>query len=369
MAGIEHALTGVTFIVPVFNGRAWITDALDAISREVVGLRHEIIVVDDGSTDGSRELLDGIASEKRIVLLDGPRLGAAAAINCGLAAAMHAIVCQVDQDVIVQTGWLTALIETLRNPEVAAAQGVYIAPEQSSVMQRVAALDLRQRYQRVGNQPLDHVCTGNTAYRRDALRSIGGFREGLGYGYDNDASYRLVKAGYRLALCEGARAIHYWPATFRRFLRTQYGLGYGRLDLVRLHPARFRGDRISDWRMMLHAPAALAAVTALALAGVLHALAGPWQVPLLIGLSTTAFLMIDRLIASLRAARDFGDPLAACLFVPVRLSRDLAWACALVVWALRALARRPAVPSHSMSRRFTQGGMRHREVAGARSGA
>ena len=57
---------------------------------------------------------------------------------------------------------------------------------------------------------MDHACTGNSVYRAEAVRRVGGFDESLGYGYDNDMSYRLGRAGYRLAFCRQARSTHRW---------------------------------------------------------------------------------------------------------------------------------------------------------------
>ena len=51
--------------------------------------------------------------------------------------------------------------------------------------------DLEQRYRRIRGDEVDHVCTGNTAYRASALHQVGLLDETLGYGSDNDLSYRL----------------------------------------------------------------------------------------------------------------------------------------------------------------------------------
>jgi hypothetical protein len=95
---------------------------------------------------------------------------------------------------------------------------------------------------------------GNTAYRVSALAAIGFFDESLGYGYDNDVSYRLRAAGYRLVMCPDARSIHQWRDGWRAYFRQQYGFGYGRLDLVAKHRRRVAGDDVSPLSMMLHAP-------------------------------------------------------------------------------------------------------------------
>ena len=145
----------------------------------------------------------------RVACVDGAGRGAAAAINLGVRAprasdhlpgrsgrrrraGLDASRCS--------TRW------TIR--DVAAAQGYYVArSRRASFWARV--MGARPRAALCGDREArrDHVCTGNTAYRARGARSRSGlFDEDLGYGYDNDMSYRLQAAGYRLVFCRDARS-------------------------------------------------------------------------------------------------------------------------------------------------------------------
>src|SRR5688572_21565568 len=97
---------GVSFVIPVHNGAPWLRAVLDAIATEVQGRTAEVIVVDDASTDESRAIVESLVRERPLRLLDGGGRGAAAAINVGVRTARHPIVCQIDQDVVVDPGWL-----------------------------------------------------------------------------------------------------------------------------------------------------------------------------------------------------------------------------------------------------------------------
>ncbi len=68
------ASPGVSFVVPVFNGRRFVRRTFDAIAAECAGLPHEIIAIDDGSTDGSRRVLRELESAGRLrwIPRDGP---------------------------------------------------------------------------------------------------------------------------------------------------------------------------------------------------------------------------------------------------------------------------------------------------------
>ncbi len=339
-------LAGVSFVVPVKNGARWLDDALTAIFAQADGRPFEVLAVDDGSDDDSPAILARFAA-RGLRVVEGPRRGAAAALNAGVRAAAHPIICQVDQDVIVRAGWMRALAATLDDPAVAAAQGWYTTDPAASLWARAQGLDVEQRYDRIRGAYVDHVCTGNSAYRRDALLAVGGFDETFGYGYDNDMSYRLAAAGHRLVFCRDAKALHRWREGARGYLKQMYGQGYGRIDLVAKHRGKARGDDVSSWPMMLHAPLMLIALAALACAAVLAAAGGPWRAPAIAAAALVALLAGERSVAGVRAARRFKNA-GALVFVPAHLLRDLAWVAALGAWSVRRLRGRARRPTDSM---------------------
>ncbi len=341
---------GVSFVVPVHNGERWLDEVLPAILAQGDGRPMEVIAVEDRSADGSPGILRAYAAGGRLRVIEGRGDGAAAAINQGIRHAIYPIICQVDQDVILQPGWMARLTAELSAPELAAAQGRYRTPGDGTVWARVMGLDLEQRYGRIPGRDVDHVCTGNSVYRAEALHKVGLFDERLGYGYDNDMSYRLGVAGYRLAFCREATSEHRWRAGAAAYLAQQYGFGYGRLDLIAKHRGRLTGDQVSGLGMILHAPLMLLVLATLAATILLRLAGGPWVPAAVAGSGLLMLLTLERLAAGLRAAVRFRDP-AGLYFVPIHLLRDVAWALALSVWVVRRLVGRPAQPSDSMPRR------------------
>ena len=339
---------GVSFIVPVHNGAVWIRDTVDSILAQADGRPIEVIVVDDRSRDGSAEVLRQIVARAPIVrVIAGGGRGAAAAINAGIRAARFPIICQVDQDVRLDPGWMRQLVRQLDDPGVAAAQGYYTADPDASLYARAMNLDLEQRYAAIVGDETSHVCTGNSAYKAEALHRVGLFDETFGYGYDNDISYRLQAAGYRLKFCRGARSVHRWREGLAGYLAQQYGFGYGRIDLVAKHPQRFSGDTVSPVVMMSHpllmGLAVLAVVTALLIA----ALSGPWHALAIGAAGLIVVLALERAVAGMRAARRFRDA-TALAFPLLHLARDAAWVVAIAVWLTRRFIGRPSRPWHSM---------------------
>jgi glycosyltransferase involved in cell wall biosynthesis len=309
----------------------------------------EIVVVDDGSEDRTVEILRTL-DWPEIRLIAGGGRGAAAALNTGIRAAQYPFICQVDQDVVLHDGWLVRLLRALDDPGVAAAQGCYVADRASRLAARVMGFDLEQRYQALGEGRTTHVCTGNSVYRASALHRVGLFDEGLGYGYDNDMSYRLQQAGYRLVFCRDARSTHRWRDDFWGYCVQQYGFGYGRLDIVARHLRRVTGDSVSPVRMMLHPVVMSVALLTMAAAAILAVSGRPWPLLAMIAAGLIGGLAIERAVAGLRAAVGFRST-APLVFPLFHLVRDAAWVAAIGVWTTRRITGRGSRPSHSMTPR------------------
>ena len=263
--------------------------------------------------------------------------------------AAHEIVCQVDQDVEVLGGWLATLVDALDDDAIGAAQGVYVPERSAPFLARVTALDLAQRYGRIAHGT-DHVCTGNTAYPRSALIAAGLLDEALGYGYDNDLSYRLASAGYGLVICPGARSLHHWRASIRGYLWQQYGFGYGRLDVLARHP-RPRRRRRGVSHPHDGAPGRARSVAGLGgSCGPDAAHRGTLACHVCLALVLAGALVIERAWAGASALRRHGD-WAALAFPVVHLARDAAWVAAMVTWSIRRALGRGGHPAHSMTPR------------------
>jgi hypothetical protein len=339
-------VTGVSFVVPVRNGAAFIRQTLESIVAQADGRLLEVVVVDDGSDDASAAILGEIEARCPLVRVPGPGRGAAAALNAGIRAARFPIICQVDQDVVLQHGWMQHIVGELLDSRVAAAQGYFTTAPHAPLLVRVMGWDLEQRYAAIAGRT-DHVCTGNSAYRAEALHQVGLFDEALGYGYDNDMSYRLLTAGYRLTLCREARCIHHWRDGLVGYLKQQYGFGYGRLDLVAKHVSRIGGDMVSPPAMMLHPVLTFMGLISL-IGGLVASSTGiAARSAYLCAFAIFAGLAVERLLAGIAAARRFRT-LAPLMFPLVHLARNFAWIAAILRWSIRRLGRTPSSPGHSM---------------------
>lgn len=337
-------MIGVSVVIPVHNAGRGLVDVVRAVLAQAAAHRQlEVILVDDRSNDAAVEVVRRAWPDAPLVVVEGDGRGAAAAINRGLLQARYPLVAQIDQDVVLGHGWLDQVLPALDDESVAAAQGQYVTDADASLLARVMGRDLQERYAALDGDT-EHVCTGNVVYRAAALRQVGGFDESLGYGYDNDMSYRLRAAGYRLRYVGAAHSTHGWREGLSGYVRQQYGFGYGRLDLVAKHRGRLAGDSVSPVMMMLHP-----VVTALALAllGTSALLAGAALPLVAIALALLGGLACERAWVGVRAARRFSDPVPL-LFPAVHLVRDVAWVAAIAVWLTRRAAGMRTHPRHSM---------------------
>jgi hypothetical protein len=143
--------------------------------------------------------------------------------------------------------------------------------------------------------------------------------------------------------------VHRWRPRLRHYLVQQFGVAYGRLDLVAKYPERFGGDQVSGPGMIVHAAATTLALALLGIAALATGLGRDAAAPLAAALAIPAALAVERSVAGVRAALRFRDP-AGLLFPVAHLLRDLAWAAAVLVWLPRRALRRAPAPGHSMLR-------------------
>src|SRR5207249_12236510 len=114
------ALTA-SVVIPTRNRRATLTALLERVGPQTAGA--EVVVVDNGSTDGTPELLRPLEAQGRLRVVHEPTPGATRARNAGARAARGDVLPFVDDDALPADSWLAALLAPFANPRVAAAGG------------------------------------------------------------------------------------------------------------------------------------------------------------------------------------------------------------------------------------------------------
>lgn len=225
-------LSSVSVVIPVWNGEATIGDLLGALrTQRDLPEATEVIVVDNGSADATRD----IVRESGVRLLEEPVRGPAAARNCGLRHARGEVVAHLDADTLPTRRWLAELVAPFTDPAVRLVAGRTLAYRPRTGAERyVVASGLMDAERALRREPFPFAPSLNMAVRRDAALAIGGWAEDLPTGEDVDFSHRLTRAfGGEIAFAPAAVAFHRNRPSdeqLRRQART-YGEGAARLYL------------------------------------------------------------------------------------------------------------------------------------------
>jgi cellulose synthase/poly-beta-1,6-N-acetylglucosamine synthase-like glycosyltransferase len=247
---VERAQTDthpfVSVIVPVRDGESTIADCLDAIlATDYPADRREILVVDNGSSDGTAALIQA----RPVRYLREPRRGVSHARNSGIAASRGEILAFVDADCLVEPQWLTELVRPFGDPEVGAVAGdlQHVTPSTPAERQAARLLGNWQRF--AFNSNPAYPITANAAYRRDVIERIGGFDPHMTRAQDVELGLRFQeRSGRRLAYAERATAHHRNRTTQLGFFRQQLGWAYG-AGLVGAKFEAMGGDPVTSPRV------------------------------------------------------------------------------------------------------------------------
>ncbi len=199
----------VAVVIPNFNGERWLPGVLESVAAQTAAAA-EVLVVDDGSTDGSRALLAERFPHVRVLAL--PRNGGfARAANAGIAAVGADAVALVNTDVVLAPDWVERAAAALAAAPRAAAVATKLVDfhdpgllyDAGDVLRRDGACEQRGRFERDTGRydapgEVFSACAGAALYRRAAVLAVGGFEERFGtYLEDVDLGLRLRLAGWR----------------------------------------------------------------------------------------------------------------------------------------------------------------------------
>ena len=207
---VEPAPT-ISVIIPVYNGAPYLNSCLQGVADSDYR-SYECVLVDDGSTDGSRAIAAEFPTMVRIVVIsDGPR-GPAYARNRGAEAAHGAILFFLDADVVLSPGALRRVASLFQErTDVAAVFGSYDnRPAAAGAVSRYRNL-LHHYVHQNGNREAFTFWAGCGAIRRSVFQQIGGFDEkrfSRPSIEDIELGYRLRQSGYRILLDKGLQGTH-----------------------------------------------------------------------------------------------------------------------------------------------------------------
>lgn len=163
---------GASVVVATYNNRNALEKTLDSLLAQRFSDRYEVIVVNDGSSDATKEFLDSYAKgKKKLRVIYQPNSGVCKARNAGIKAAKYGIVVNMDHDCIAEKDWLEKMVAGFDSHEV----GVVSA--------------------------YDYYGGTSTAFRKELLDKVGGYDEEYRYyREDTDLSFKIMDLGYKFKL-------------------------------------------------------------------------------------------------------------------------------------------------------------------------
>jgi glycosyltransferase involved in cell wall biosynthesis len=234
-------------VIPTYNRVGRLRHVIAALEQQAYPSdAYEVIVISDGSTDGTDAYLEAFRSTMRLRWFPQANRGPAAARNAGIQKAGGEFIVFIDDDVVAEPQLLG---EHARSHREAGKDVVVLGPmltpecfemapwvrwEQEMLMKQYRAL-LRGDWPATARQ----FYTGNASLRRSHILTAGGFDEGFRRGEDVELAYRLADKGLDFVFNMQAVGMHFAERSFGAWLETAYN--YGHNDVI------FARDRNQKW--------------------------------------------------------------------------------------------------------------------------
>ncbi len=246
----------VSIIVPCYNEAGTIEALLDAIRRQSFPASQlQVLVMDGGSTDGTRDILDRYGVDHpdlRLRVLDNPAQTIPAALNLGIQAAEGETIVRLDAHSVPYPDYVQRCLEALERTGAANVGGVWdIQPGGKGWLARSIAaaaghpLGAGDARYRTHGQPGWAETVPFGAYRAEWLSAVGPFDESLLTNEDYQLNARILKAGGRIWFDPSIRSVYFARGSLRQLARQYLRYGYWKARMLHGHPDTLK------WRQAL----------------------------------------------------------------------------------------------------------------------
>lgn len=226
----------------VYNEEKNIAAFIDALLAQTRA-PDEIILVDDGSTDGTADIIrEKAAQHPQITYIHQSNQGPATARNTAWRKSTADICLFTDGDCVPEPNWIEELIRPFDDASVGASAGRYKTLNPKNVLARFIGYEIDWRYKDVKGEINAHG-SYNLAVRKSILEEVGGFREDYPKpsGEDFDLTYKISQIS-KMIFTRKAIVGHYHPTDFWWYLNNQARRAYDRIKVYRDHPDKQKSD-------------------------------------------------------------------------------------------------------------------------------
>ncbi|MEU5114798.1 glycosyltransferase [Streptomyces longwoodensis] len=230
----------VSVIVPAYNEKECIANTLESLARSTHPI--EVVVVDDGSTDGTSQIARAAADRlgmRNVRIVRQENAGKPAALNNGVRSARHDIVVMMDGDTVFEPDTVRQLVQPFADPRVGAVAGNAKVGNRDTLIgawqhiEYVMGFNLdRRMYDLLRCMPTIPGAIG--AFRREAVLEVGGMSEDT-LAEDTDITIALHRAGWQVVYQEHARAWTEAPGSLKQLWSQRYRWSYGTMQALWKH--------------------------------------------------------------------------------------------------------------------------------------
>ncbi|MFF4102891.1 bifunctional polysaccharide deacetylase/glycosyltransferase family 2 protein [Streptomyces sp. NPDC001903] len=226
----------VTVLVPAYNERECMANTLDSLAAGDHPI--EVIVIDDGSTDGTADIVEEM-DLPFVRLIRQANGGKSSALNTGIAAASHDIIVMMDGDTVFEPSTVRELVQPFGDPAIGAVAGNAKVGNRESLIgawqhiEYVLGHNLdRRMYDMLGVIPTIPGAVG--AFRKEALERVGGMSDDT-LAEDTDITIAVLCDGWRIVYAEYARAWTEAPGSLQQLWSQRYRWSYGSMQAMWKH--------------------------------------------------------------------------------------------------------------------------------------
>ena len=241
----------VSVVLCSYNGAPTIAETLTAIEN-LQYPNYEVIVVSDGSNDGTETIAQGFD----VHLIKTENRGLSSARNTGLEAASGEIVVYIDDDAYPDPHWLHYLAITYKSLPVAGVGGPNLSPPgDRAISHCVANAPGNPVHVLVSDREAEHIPGCNMSFLRKELRAIGGFDPQFRIaGDDVDVCWRLQERGLQLGFHPAALVWHHRRGSVHAYWKQQHNYGRAEGMLERKWPGKYNSFGHSTWTGRMYGP-------------------------------------------------------------------------------------------------------------------
>lgn len=239
----------ISVFVCSYNGSRTIRKTLSELAR-LDYPDYEVVVVNDGSTDETPQ----IAREFNVRLINTENRGLSVARNEALKDEAASIVVYIDDDAYPDPHWLKYIAHTFLTTGFAAVGGPNLLPLESSITENcVGNAPGGATHVLINDRVAEHIPGCNMAYRKEALKAIGGFDgQFRSAGDDVDVCWRIQKMGWQIGYHPAAYVWHLRRNRLKTYWRQQKGYGKAEAMLEKKWPDKYNAIGHVPWSGRLY---------------------------------------------------------------------------------------------------------------------